>query len=161
MSILSPPSFAPSLFQGQFISGSLLMCEVTKARDRTGRSGSPWTRGHPRLHLHSSPAHRRCTAFPPVPTLLLREAARLRLRRTRPVAAFPAFARRGRDARGWRSCWVLSLIVMIRTRQPRCPTISASAEIPFACPLTAPASSCWASPHVGVVIQSSFHRQVT
>lgn len=69
---LVPPSFAPSLFQGQFISGSLLSCEVTKARDGTKAAHLGLQRC---VHVLASTSQR----------LLLREAARLRLRRTRPV----------------------------------------------------------------------------
>lgn len=80
----APPSFAPSLLQGQFMSGSLLRCEVIKARDGT-KAASPWAgevrgRGEsaaarPRLHLYSSPARRRDSSFPPSQRLLFHEAA--------------------------------------------------------------------------------------
>lgn len=72
-----PPSFAPSLLQGQFMSGSLLRCEVIKARDGT-KAASPWAgevrrRGEsaaarPRLHLYSSPSPQTRLLLPSVPT---------------------------------------------------------------------------------------------
>lgn len=80
----APPSFAPSLLQGQFMSGSLLRCEVIKARD-SNKAASPWAgevrgRGEsaaarPRLHLYSSPARRRDSSFPPSQRLVFHEAA--------------------------------------------------------------------------------------
>lgn len=128
--------FLPHPSLPQFISWSLLTCEVIKARGQNqsgvtlgwrGARTSWERRGRPRLYVYSSPARRRDTSFPPSQRLLFREAARLGLRHThtRWVAAFPTLVWRGRDAHSWRSWCVLSLIVMI-TSGPDAPLQTAN-----------------------------------